>query len=186
MSKYIRPAIITASLALVLVLTTRVLLSSAVWDESTAVHINPAGIENSTLIIGTHLVYLGVLTDTLHETAQASADESGQNNIYYKSELASGVWFDITSASTLADITSDGIPVTNDVIAALFLTHHTKSDGVTYDLRTNRPVSIFDIYSPYDLESMEELFPLKTQYDTNRELQGESETGKIYVARVAD
>jgi hypothetical protein len=183
MSKHIRPAIITA--ALVLILAMGVLLPAAVWDESTAVHVDPAGTEDSTLIIGTHLIYLGALTDTLHETAQASAEASGQNNIYYKSELANGAWFDITSASTLADITSDGIPVTNSVISALFLTHHTKSDGITYDLRTNRPVSIFDIYSPYDLESMEELFPLKTQYDTNRELQGESASGKIYIDRVA-
>jgi hypothetical protein len=162
-----------------------VLLSSAVWDESTAVHIDPSGIENSTLIVGTHLIHLSAMTDTLYSTAQNSADASGQGNIYYKSELANGVWFDITSARTLEEITNDGMPVSNDVIAALFLTHHTRSDGITYDLRTNRPVSIFDLYSPYDLESMEELFPLKTQYDTMRELQAGSEAGDRYIEMVA-
>jgi hypothetical protein len=170
---------------LVLVLTMGILLSSAVWDESSAVHIDPTGIENSTLIIGTHLIHISALTDTLYSTAQASANDSGQGNTYYKSELASGVWFDITTARTLADITTDGVPVANDVIAALFLTHHTKSDGITYDLRTNRPVSIFDLYSPYELESMEELFPLKTEYDSMRELKSESATGKRYIDMVA-
>ncbi|MDR2088923.1 MAG: hypothetical protein LBP73_06175, partial [Clostridiales Family XIII bacterium] len=176
---------IMLALAIVLVLTMGALFSSAVWDESSAVHIDPNAIENSTLIVGTHLIHISALTNTIYNTAQASANESGQGNTYYKSELAGGVWFDITSASTLADITTGGVPVTNDVIAALFLTHHTKSDGVTYDLRTNRPVSIFDLYSPYDLEAMEELFPLKMQYDTARELQGESETGKKYIEMVA-
>lgn len=153
-------------------------LAGAVWDEAQAVHIDPDEIEDSTLAIGSHLIHLSALTDTIYELANDSAGESGQSEIYYKSELADGTWFDITSASTLADITTGGSPVDKEVIAALFFTHHTKSDGVTYDLRTGQPVDPRDIRDPYDLESMEELFPLKNQLDLLEETQSESAAGQ--------
>lgn len=154
------------------------LLASALWDESTAVHIQPADVESATLIIGTHLIHLSALNDELYEVAKASAEESGQQKTYYKSELGGNSWFDITTASTLEDITTGGTPVEDAQIQALFFTHHTKSDGVTYDLRTGQPVNLFDIHNPYDLESLDELSPLKMQYDTIRQMQGESDVTK--------
>lgn len=144
----------------------------AVWNEEHAVQFNAAqygGVESSTLLIGTHLIHLSALTDQVYEIAQKSADESGQNRLFYKSELAEGAWFDITTASSLSDITTAGTPVASDVLAGLFLTHHTKADGITYDLRSGQAVSLCNIYNPYELESLEELFPLKNQYDLLRE-----------------
>ena len=55
------------------------------WDETKAVHIKADDIEASTLAIGTHLIHLSALTDSIYELASQSADESGQNVIYYKS-----------------------------------------------------------------------------------------------------
>ena len=150
-------------------------LSWAFWDESAAVHITPGTIESSTLAIGTHLIHLSALTDSIYEIAQQSAEDSGQFQIYYKSELGENAWFDITAASTLEDITTGGSPVQDEVIEALFFTHHTKSDKITYDLRTGQAVNIFDIRDPYDLESLDELSPLKMKYDQVVELQGEDE-----------
>lgn len=150
-------------------------LARGLWDESRAVHIKPEEIESSTFAIGTHLVHLSALNDSIYEIAQASAEESGQDGIYYKSELGGDAWFNISSASTLEDITTGGTPVTDDEMAQLFFTHHTKSDKKTYDLRTGRVVNIFDIRDPYDLESLDELSPLKMQYDTIREGQGKNE-----------
>lgn len=146
------------------------------WDDSRAVHIKPREIEDSTLAIGTHLIHLSALNDSLYEIAEKSAEESGQNQIFYKSELGEGAWFDISSAYSLNDITLGGAPVTDEEMEALFFTHHTMSDGVTYDLRTGEAVNIFDIRDPYDLESMEELSPLKLYYDQLLEIQGESDT----------
>ncbi|MDR1070310.1 MAG: hypothetical protein LBL37_05990 [Gracilibacteraceae bacterium] len=173
------------SLVIACLLLLSVAPSGAVWNEDAAVHIDPAGIENSTLIVGTHLIHLSALTDTLYDVARQSAEESGQDGLYYKSELAGGAWFNISAASSLTDITTAGVPVGGAEIAALFLTHHTKSDGVTYDLRANTAVNIFDIYSPYDLESMEELLPLKTQYDLTRELQSGSDFGRKSIELIA-
>ena len=87
---------------------------------------------------------LSALTDSLYEIANTSAEESGQGQIYYKSELGEGAWFDITSATSLLDITTGGSPVTDGEMEELFFTHHTKSDKITYDLRTGKAVNIFN------------------------------------------
>ena len=148
------------------------LYAQGFWDESRAVHIKARDIETSTLAIGTHLIHLSALTDSVYEVAEKSAEESGQNQIYYKSELGGDTWFNISSATSLADITTSGAPVTDEEIEALYFTHHTKSDKITYDLRTGQAVNIFDIRDPYALESLEELSPLKMQYDQIRETKG--------------
>lgn len=148
------------------------------WDEDRAVHIKADEIESSTLAIGTHLIHLSALTDSIYEIAEQSAEDSGQDQIYYRSELGGDAWFNISSATSLADITTSGAPVTNEEIEALYFEYHTKSDKITYDLRTGQPVNIFDIRDPYALESLEELSPLKMQYDQILETQGENDITK--------
>ena len=102
----------TVVVLLVAALVLGTLQVSGFWDESKAVRIKAGEIENSTLAIGTHLIHLSALTDSLYEIANTSAEESGQGQIYYKSELGEGAWFDITSATSLLDITTGGSPVT--------------------------------------------------------------------------
>ena len=129
-----------------------------------SVHIKSGDIENSTLAIGSHLIYIGAMTDEIYQIAYESASTFSQNDMYYKSELGGGSWYEISSATSVADISSEGTPVADSVIEALSFTHHTKSDGITYDLTTGQPVNIFNINDPYDLRNMEELQPLTTQY----------------------
>ena len=172
------------ALAAVAVIGVFTVLVQAVWNEDEAVHITPSEIENSTLAIGTHLIHLSALTDELYEIASTSAEESGQGEVYYKSELADGTWFNITTASSLEDITTGGTPVLESEIAELFFTHHTKSDGVTYDLRTGEAVNPYDIVDPYDIETLDELLPLKNQYELIREMQGDSAAGKEKIAKI--
>jgi hypothetical protein len=180
----VKTGIIT-SLAIIALLVWHFGISTlALFDSENAVHINPDEIENSTLIIGTHLIYIHSLNDEIYNIALDSASASGQENVYYKSELADGMWFDITDATSIADISSSGVIVSNDEIAALDMTHHTKSDGITYDLRTNQAVCIFDIYDVYDLENMEELEQLKMQYDTMRESGSNSKLIKRNITHI--
>ena len=146
--------IITAVIIIIAGLFVRPLVAKALFDENKAVHIDASSIEQSTLIIGTHLIYLYSLNDELYQIALDSAADSGQTQIYYKSELADGTWFNITDAGSIADITDSGIAVSDDTINNLYFTHHTKSDGKTYDLRTNQAVSIFDINNVYDVENL--------------------------------
>ena len=144
-------------------------LAKAVFQREDGVKIQAESIENSTLIIGTHLIHISAMNDELYHIAEKSAERSGQNEIYYKSELAEGKWYNISSASSLSDITETGKAVADEEIEGLLLTHHTKSDGITYNLKKNTAVCIYDIVDPYDLENLEELEPLCNQYDLMKE-----------------
>lgn len=176
------------AIAVMIALTVGVVnLSYALIDETNSVHIDASEIEDATLVIGTHLIYLDSMSEQIYQIAMKSAQEANQYQRYYKSELAGGIWYDITEAGTLADITTSGIVVENSVIEALFMTHHTKSDGITYDLLTGNAVSLFDINKPYDLEKMTELNPIKLQYDALVQTEEPSETMKrdiLYIKEI--
>ena len=129
-----------------------------------SVHVSDSEIEDSTLVIGSYLIHINGMTDEIYSLAQESANEFNQNDMYYKSELASGQWYEITDASSIADITSAGTAVSASVIEALEFTHKVDSSGVITDLRTGATVETYNINDPYDLESMEELEPIKLRY----------------------
>lgn len=141
----------------------------ALFDQNKAVHIKPSEIENATLIIGTHLIYLHSMNEGIYGIAVQSAADSGQDKRYYKSELAGGSWMDITYAESVSDISAGGTAADEHEIERLYLTHHTKSDGITYDLQTNQPVCVYDIVNVYDLENLPELEALKLHYNKMRE-----------------
>ncbi len=166
--------VLTAVIALLIIGGS--VLTFAMIDDTNSVHIRAKDIEDSTLIVGTHLIYLGAMNDQIYDIAMESASEANQYKRYYKSELAGGVWYDVTDAGTLADITTDGRIVENKEIEDLYMTHHTKSDGITYDLRTGKSVCIFDIDDPYDLEGLSELEPIKMQYDVLAQTEDPTDT----------
>ena len=143
--------------------------SKAVFDESKAVtyqeYSSKATVENSVLFIGTYIVHKDALNDQLYTKAQDSASQSGQNEIYYKSELSDGQWFEIGDIDNgVKGISSQGKPVTIETINPLFVTYYVGSDGITKDAKTLAAVNPFDIPDPYDLTKLPELEPIWTQY----------------------
>lgn len=138
--------------------------AEAAFDETEAVHINAGEIEDATIAIGTHLISLHAMNDTIYGIAVQSAEESGQQKIYYKSELGNSGWYDISGASSLDAICPKGNAVEIATIQELFFTHHTRSDGITYDLRTSQAVNLLDIVSPYDVDKIPELDSFRNQY----------------------
>lgn len=150
----------------------------AVFQKDEAVHIKSGDAEDSTLAIGTHLIHLNAMSEELYEIAKSSASESGQLSVYYKSELADGAWFDITEASMVSDISSEGTPVEDSVIEELYFTCETRSDGLTYDLKTGETICIFDVNDPYDFENFSELESLKQQYELLRDKTKKSSAEK--------
>ena len=141
----------------------------AVLDESTAVKYSTFSltntVENGTLFVGTYLIHMTAMTDELYEKAQESAEDSGQYNIYYKSELANGEWFDISSAEGLADITDAAEPVGTAELDDLWVTFYVGADGIAHSAKNSESVCIFDQPSPYDLYRLPELEALRNQYD---------------------
>lgn len=167
-------------LVLVLFILWQMDILQAVFDEKDAVHIKSETIEDSTLMIGTHLIHLSALDDTLYKIASDSASASGQTEIYYKSELGDGKWYSISNAKSLTDITEKGKRISDHVIEEQWLTHHTKSDGKTYDLRTGEEVSKYDIISPYDLHKLPELEALELLDRAGKN------TGSLFKTKVED
>lgn len=173
-----KTGIISAGIVLILVLFFLGQMDTlrAMFDEEEAVHIKPDETEDSTLIIGTHLVHISALNDTLYEIASASAGFSGQTELYYKSELGDGKWYSLSNAKSLADIKGDGKQISDSVIKKLWFTHHTKSDGKTYDLKTGKRVLVYDIISPYDLHELPELQSLELISEAGKSLDDFFET----------
>lgn len=151
-----------------------------------SVHVKDSEIENATLVIGSHLIHIDGLTSELYEAAMESANEFNQSQMYYKSELAGGTWFEISEATSIADITTSGKPVNKSVIEALEFTHKTGADGITKDLRTGQEVSVFDINNPYDLRVMEELEPLRIQYQILQDKAEKSDSDELYLEMIED
>ncbi len=175
-----------ALLMIVALIAVPVFNANALLNEAEAVHINPAEIEAGTLIIGTHLIHISALSESVYSIAGDSATTSGQSNRYYKSELADGTWLDISDAANLSDITATGKVVTDSLIKELWLTHHTKSDQITYDLRTGQSVNPYDITDPYDVSGLSEFEELTLQYDELSEREELSESDEDAVAIVQE
>ncbi|MEG1108807.1 MAG: hypothetical protein RSE97_08075, partial [Oscillospiraceae bacterium] len=95
-----RLTLIVIAAVLVVAIGSASIFAGALWKEEEAVHINPDEIENSTLVIGAHLIHLSALSDPIYKIASDSAGESGQDQMFYKSELADGTWFNIDSAAS--------------------------------------------------------------------------------------
>lgn len=163
----------------------RTLYTQALFDSSQAIHVEPDTIENSTLIIGTHLIHLSALNDTNFAIAKESASTSGQDNMYYKSEISSGMWYCIDEAGSIKDITTEGVIVDKSEIQALYLTHHTKSDGITYDLKSGKPVCILNI-NTLDAYNMDELEPIRNQNQLMQESNKKSDSDQEHIEMIAE
>jgi hypothetical protein len=143
--------------------------SRALFDENKAItyqtFASRTTVENSVLFIGTYIIHKDALTDDLYEKAQDSAAESGQNNMYYKSELADGNWFFLDTVDNgIKGISSEGLPESIDTINPLYVTYYVGSDGVLRDAKTMAGLNPFDIPDPYNLANLPELDPIRTQY----------------------
>ena len=146
---------------IVLLASIPVMQAQAVFDESTAVRFRTYKqsntIENSIIFIGTHLIHIQAMTDELYEKAVQSQSDSDQQEVYYKSELSDGTWYNITDATGLSDITVEGTPVNESELDDLFVAYYTGADGITKNAKTGETVCIFDDPNPYDLLKLEEL-----------------------------
>jgi len=182
-SKILRLFCLVMVLGLIGINSTRV-MAALENDKSSgirSVRISDSQVAAATLAIGSHLIHINSLTSELYDAALESANQFNQHSMYYKSELADGTWFEITDASSIADITSSGVPVSREVIEALEFTHMTGADGITINLCTGQAVSVFDINSPYDLTIMEELEPLKVQHQILQAKTNKNDSDNTYL-----
>ncbi len=122
-------------------------------------------VEDSVLFIGTYIVHKDALNDSIYEKASDSASDSGQDNIYYKSEISDGQWFEVGDIDNgIKGISEEGLPVSIGTINPLYVTYYVGSDGIMRDAKTMAAINPFDVPDPYDLSSLPELEPIWTQY----------------------
>ena len=194
--KFIKRAIALVLIASFMgVIFGKTIASEAIFDPDQAityqVFSSKTTVEDSVLFIGTYIVHKDALTDQLYEKAQTSASESGQENIYYKSELSDGQWFAVGDIENgVKGISEEGTPESIDTINPLYVTHYCGADGVLRDAKTMAGINPFDIPDPYDLSSLPELEPIRTQYTQSQsatsisqdkflENRGSNESGNI-------
>ncbi|MCR4891819.1 MAG: hypothetical protein K5989_06550, partial [Lachnospiraceae bacterium] len=121
-------------------------------------------IEDSVLFIGTYLISMKAMTDELYQKAQTSASDSNQTQVYYKSELAGGSWFDVTDAEGLADISGGGEIIEESKLANLYVQYYVDSSGAVTDVMTGSTINPFSTPDPYDLKKLPELQALWMQF----------------------
>ena len=95
---------IFAAVAVTAVLLLRI-NALAVFNEDKAMRFSEYSashtIDNSVLFVGTYLININAMSDEIYQKAQESQSESNQLEIYYKSELADGSWFDETESRAI-------------------------------------------------------------------------------------
>ncbi len=123
-------------------------------------------ISDKFFFVGTYVFALDAITDEIYDKALDSQTSFNQYNNYYKSELAGGVWYDISDATDLTAITKDGTPVEQSKIDPLYVTVYIDATGKVYDAKTLANMTLFDIPDPYDLSQIPELLTLHSQYDS--------------------
>lgn len=141
-------------------------------NELVTVNVDPDSLEDGYIAIGTHLIHIKALSKEIWSIAEQSQAKAQQYNVYYKSEQDPGNWYDVTGGEFLGDIQQGGTYVSKDVIANLGFMYKTDKEGITIDLLTGEIVNIFDLMSPYDLETLDVLEPIRTQYQM---INGKSE-----------
>ncbi len=126
-------------------------------------------IENSTIFYGTWLISMSAMTDELYQKAEESAQDSNQTEMYYKSELAGGSWFNVTDAEGLSDIMNTGDIIDESELANLYVQYFVGPDGSVTDVKNGSSVCPFDIPDPYKLSKLPELQTLWIQYASSAE-----------------
>lgn len=142
--------------------------SNATYDPNKAITFKELNakkpIEDRFFFVGTYVFALDAITDEMYSKALNSQSDMNQFNNYYKSELAGGMWYDISDASDLSYITSTGTPVSQEEIDPLYVTVYIDKDGKVYDAKTFETKSLYDLPDPYDLKQIPELNALYTMY----------------------
>lgn len=133
---------------------------------------NATAIPVKSLIVGTYIIDFASVSPTNIETAQKTVEDSGQDQIYYRSELTTGgLWINITNGSGVADIIegSETI-VANSEIDQLRLTHWAKNDGVIYEIGSGNAKSFSQLNPFSNPLVMDGMDPLKTERDKQIEI----------------
>ncbi len=169
------------SAALLATVFGRPIESEAIFDKDKAITYqefsSKVTVDDSVLFIGTYIIHKDAMNTQLKEKAEQSAAESGQSNIYYKSEVSGGKWFSIRDIDNgVKGISKFGTPENIQTINPLYVTYYAGKDGILKDAKTLAAKNPFDIPDPYDLSSLPELEPIRSHFTSSQSETSISQT----------
>ena len=137
-------------------------------------------INDSSIIIGTYLIDFEALNEENQALAEKNASDTNQHKIYYKSELNDGVWYDITTAENVGDISSsEDLAVSDSFIDSLELTLHFRADGSIVDLKTGEIVNMQELSGSVDPSTWTQMSALVQQRDMTDKLLEEIDDDEL-------
>jgi len=124
-------------------------------------------IPKKSLIIGTYIIDFAAVSPTAVGTAQKTIESSGQDQMFYRSELTTkGLWVNITNGSGVSDILETSETLVGEAdINALKLTHWIKADGVTYEIGSGNKKTFSQLNPLSNPLAFDGMAPLDTERD---------------------
>lgn len=121
----------------------------------------------SWMFVGTYLMSVKGVTPRVYKKALESRDIYEQPIAYYTSELDRGVWKSIEKADSIGTILPGSETVEDKELMPYLITAVVGDDGIPVDPVSGKPIDIFDINSPYEMENIPELKPILDFYQKN-------------------
>ncbi|MBE6888677.1 MAG: hypothetical protein E7485_01495 [Ruminococcaceae bacterium] len=162
------------------VMTAAILAMTAGMSSFAATRPTADEINDSSIIIGTYLIDFEALNEENQALAEKNASDTNQHKIYYKSELNNGVWYDITTAENVGDISSsEDLAVSDSLIDSLELTLHFRADGSIVDLKTGEIVNMLELSGSVDPSTWTQMSALVQQRDMTDKLLEEIDDDEL-------
>lgn len=162
------------------VMTAAILAMTAGMSSFAATRPTADEINDSSIIIGTYLIDFEALNEENQALAEKNASDTNQHKIYYKSELNNGVWYDITTAENVGDISSsEELAVADSLIDSLELTLHFRADGSIVDLKTGEIVNMQELSGSVDPSTWTQMSALVQQRDMTDKLLEEIDDDEL-------
>lgn len=162
------------------VMTAAILAMTAGISSFAATRPTADEINDSSIIIGTYLIDFEALNEENQALAEKNASDTNQHKIYYKSELNDGVWYDITTAENVGDISSsEDLAVSDSFIDSLELTLHFRADGSIVDLKTGEIVNMQELSGSVDPSTWTQMSALVQQRDMTDKLLEEIDDDEL-------
>jgi len=116
------------------------------------------------MLIGTYLIHKDALCAPLYTLATDSGELTNQTGEYYKSDLANGLWMDISSGNGLDDLSAKGTVVQESDLDEMWITCVVEQDGTIHYPGSSASINPFNIDDPYNLIYLSPLDPIQEAY----------------------
>lgn len=132
------------------------------------------------LFVGTYLMSVKGVTPQIYKLALETRDTYEQPIAFYTSELDRGYWKNVEGAEALSTILPVAQTVKEEDMYPYLITAVVGDDGIPLDPVSGKPIDVFNINSPYEMENIPELKEILDYYEGG-ELQKNNSPSNKYL-----